>query len=263
MKKSILILGAVLIVNGFAYFYFNKHDELNSSSHEYSEAISQSESANLHPQSSAPVVSLSDMLASGVKTLQGVLKSQQITESSSIEHYMLTLNGKALNVRSVSEIELSKAFLVDGNQVLLVAFDQGGNQCSRQYQVVTINESATKISKVFGSCLPLVSAIESGSQITFNMPQNNPYLGDDVLVKYTYQNGEISQEIKPQELKQKYAGLTASKILQIAADDGCYVDGVMLDDNSCGGGRKYCVMFKNLPKSKKTADYKLLKSFCK
>lgn len=263
MRRGVLILGAALLLLGVGYFYFNQ-DKHSSNSHEYSEAISQSESANSYPQSSAPVVSLSDMLASGIKTLQGILKSQQIAESSSIEHYMLTLNGKALNVKSVSEIELSKAFLLGGNQVLLVAFDQGGNQCSRLYQVVTINESATKISKVFGSCLPLVSAVESGSQIIFSMPQNNPYLGDDVLVKYTYQNGEISQEVKPpQELKQKYAGLTASKILQVAADDGCYVDGIMLDDNSCGGGRKYCVMFKNLPKSKKTADYKLLKSFCK
>lgn len=261
MKKSILLFVFILLVLGGGYFYFN-HNKANTESHEYSEAISRSESANLHLESSAPVVSLSDMLASGIKTLRGVLQSQKIAESASIENYTLILDGKPLKVKSVSEIELSKAFLIDGNQVLLVAFDQGGNQCSRQYQVVTISESATKVSKVFGSCLPLSSAIESGSQITFSMPQNNPYLGDDALVNYVYKNGEIHQETKPQELKQKYAKLTASRILQIAASDGCYVDGVMLDDNSCGGGRKYCVMFKNLPKSKKNADYKFLKSFC-
>ncbi|MBX9597858.1 MAG: hypothetical protein K2X04_04715 [Burkholderiales bacterium] len=262
MKKSILLIMLVLLVLGGGYFYFN-YNKVATQSHEYSEAISQSESANSHLESSAPLVSLSDMLASGIKTFQGVLQSQKIIESASVENYTLSLDGKPLKVKSVSEIELSKAFLVEGNQVLLVAFDQGGNQCSRQYQVVTISESTTKVSKVFGSCLPLGSAIESGSQITFSMPQNNPYLGDDVLVNYVYQNGEVHQATKPQELKQKYAGLTANKILQIATDDGCYIDGVMLDDNSCGGGRKYCVMFKNLPKSKKTADYKFLKSFCK
>lgn len=261
MKKSILLIVLVLLVFGGGYLYIN-HNKANTESHEYSEAIIQSESANLHLESSAPVVSLSDMLASGIKTLQGVLQSQKIVESASVENYTLTLDGKPLKVKSVSEIELSKAFLIEGNQVLLMAFDQGGNQCSRQYQVVTISESTTKVSKVFGSCLPLSSTVESGLQVTFSMPQNNPYLGDDVLVNYVYQNGEVHQETKPQELKQKYAKLTASKILQIAADDGCYVDGVMLDDNSCGGGRKYCVMFKNLPKSKKTADYKFLKSFC-
>lgn len=261
MKKNILLTVLVLLVLSGGYFYLN-HNKANTESHEYSEAISQSESANSHLESSAPVASLSDMLASGIKTFQGVLQSQKIVESASVENYTLTLDGKPLKVKSVSEIELSKAFLVEGNQVLLVAFDQGGNQCSRQYQVVTISESTTKISKVFGSCLPLSSAIESGSQITFSMPQNNPYLGDDMLLNYVYQNGEVHQETKPQELKQKYAGLTASKILQIATDDGCYVDGVMLDDNSCGGGRKYCVMFKNLPNSKRNVDYKFLKSFC-
>lgn len=269
-KKIIIIILFLLIAGASAWFVYNKKSNqtiINPVS-EYSDVVKQSASnpvsiVKLH-ESEPAAISLTIMLRSGIYTNQGVLQSESLTNAPSIEKNRLILNNKPTKIQAVSEIELVKAFELNHQQILLLSFNQGGNQCEIQYQMLTISESQSITSQVFGSCLPLTNIVESGNEIILSMPQNNPYLGNDVLVDYRYFNGQVNERLKltKQQLKQKYANLDASKILQIATKDGCYVDGIMLDDNSCGNGRKYCVMFKNLTRPVKTDDYKFLKDFC-
>ncbi len=267
MSKKIGLVSFILLLIGLAawliYSSKNKSSIVNLVS-EYGDVVKQSASAPtaLKPES-APDISLTAMLRAGIYTDQGILQSESINLGN-IAGRRLMLNGQPLQVQAVSEIELVKAFELGNQQIVLFGFNQGGNQCGIQYQMLSITESTSSTSKVFGSCLQLTSVVESGNEIILSLPQNNPYLGADVLVNYKYSNGQIYEQAKltKQQLKQKYANLNASKILQVASADGCYVDGIMLDDNSCGNGRKYCVMFKNLTHPVKNADYKLLKSFC-
>lgn len=271
MNKKITLVALIVIIAGtVAWFIHSKNDDQIKSNpvSEYSDVVKQSASSPvaITPHESEPTaISLTIMLRAGIYTNQGVLQSESLVNSKpNAEKNRLTLNSKPLKIQAVSEIELVKAFELNHQQILLLSFNQGGNQCAIQYQMLTIGESQSITSQVFGSCLPLTNIVESGNEIILSMPQNNPYLGDDVLVDYRYFDGQVSQRFKltKQQLKQKYANLDASKILQIATKDGCYMDGIMLDDNSCDNGRKYCVMLKNLTNPVKTADYKFLKDFC-
>lgn len=266
MKKfwSIILLIAVIGV-GF-YLHKNRAVPTNTPQQgaDYGELVKKSGST---PVNAAAVDdspgSLTNMLEAGINTKQGILSSEK-AEQNQIHRYQIKLNGQLLPIKSVSEIELVRAFLISDNQVLLISYNQGGNQCSRQYQVITINSAAYALSNVFGSCLPLTEIVESTDFLIFKMPQNNPYLGKDVVLSYRYNKGKVNliDKTNPKRIKQKYSGLTASDILKIAQKDGCYVDGIILDDNSCGGGRKYCVMFKSLMAKENSQEYNILSQFC-
>jgi hypothetical protein len=266
--KKIGLFGLIIVFAGVVYFaYHYMNSAAKNKINDYSQIMRQNESVGLVNSNSsavvtAPEVNLTTMLNDGINTLQGVLQSQPGSES--LASYSLSLNGKPIGGSTVSPIELVQGFIVEQSQVLLFGFDQGGNQCSRQYQLLTVSESGYHLSKVFGSCLPMQDVKQVESDILLTMPQNNPYLGNDITETYVYHDGSIKLLTKPSkaELRNKYANYTATKILAIAAQDGCYQDGVMLYDNSCANGRKYCTMFKNLRKPVKNADYKLLKSFC-
>lgn len=258
-------IGVAIVAFG-GWFIIHNHEKhtINPIS-EYEDLLKQSESAEISPQeSNVAQVSLTTMLESGIYTLGGVIQSIPESGQSQIAHYQIMLNNKAIGVKAVSEIDLVKAFLIDGQQVLLLGYDQGGNECARKYQFITIGESKTLISKQFGTCLPITNIVESGNSIQISTPQNNPYLGEDFNFVYSYTNGDVSLLSKPtkQSVKSKYANMTPAQIIQKATQDGCYQDGVLLDDGACAGGRKYCTMFKNITKPVKDSNYKVLKDFC-
>lgn len=261
-----VIIVAVVIAGYFAVQHF-KTPAINDYSDLLQPGIDQpAESAT---NSSAAIAtttvqpSLNEMLQQGISTNGGILKSSEDT-SNAIKPYYLQLGDKALKLRAVSPISLVKAFQIESNQVLLFSFNQGGNQCDYQYQFLTITPSGHHLSEAFGSCLKITRLEAGESTIEISMPRNNPYLGDDISESYQYQNGVVYRlegDLKGQ-LKQRFADFTAAKILQIAAADGCYEDGVLLMDNSCANGKKYCVMFRHLIKPRKDAAYKTLKNFC-
>lgn len=263
MKKIILLL-TILLVGAISYFFYKQNSDLQGNPVQYNEVVNHSESLPL--VASAAIIekqNLTTMLETGILTRAGIVKSTRLDAVKGIEQYSLQLDGKSTGILTVSPIELVKGFQIDHKQILLIAYDQGGNQCSRKYQILTMDESV-QISKPFGSCLPLSGINEESHEIILTMPQNNPYLGDDVTVSYRYADGNVTllNKTKPDQLQQKYKALTATQILKIAAIDGCYQDGVMLDDNSCENGLKYCTMFKNIPKQAKNLDYKFLSDFC-
>lgn len=273
MGKYKWLLGIIIgasVTSGILYALRDKEPTKLNPITEYEDLLKQSES-------SAPLVINSDdmieskpsltlMLESGISTLSGVVKSVPNKKESTpqVVQYHMELNDKNLGINAVSPIELVHAFLINGRQVMLVGFDQGGNQCAREYQFVTISESTTTLSKVFGSCLPINQLTESNDVITISTPQNNPYLGDDFNYIYQYQNGEVKLISKPNKkmLRNKYANLTPAQIIAKATADGCYQDGVLLDDGACGSGRKYCTMFKNIRNPVKDNSYQILKEFC-
>lgn len=265
MKKIGLIIFVLAIVSIGYWLYprnsVGQQNVINKPSDILNQTESSPDVANI-PESGA-VVDLTTALKSGITTKGGILQSRTLN-GNSIQHYSLTLNSRLLDIKTVSDIELVKLFEINDQQIFVIAYDQGGNQCSIKYKVIAINDKTHQLSNSFGNCLPLADSYVSESDIIFSMPQNNPYLGSDLLVKYKYHDGKVKLFQKPtkDDLKQHYAQLTAREILQIADKDGCYVGGVLIDDNSCGNGRKYCTMFKNLSTPVKDADYKTLKSFC-
>ena len=266
--KKIGFLFFVIIIIGGAYYLYQKQTG-GSAVTDYQDLIKESSpvaaAVSVDNKASTASPTLTSMLEAGINTRLGLLQSVKSSQNS-VDNYMLYLNKTKLNVNAVSEIELVKAFLIKDQQILLLAYNQGGNLCNKQYQVLTLNEKSYHLSSLFGSCLPLSTIEINDNKIIFKMPANNPYLGKDVLVSYLYQNGVVNllEEPTAKDLKLKYAKLSASAILQIAAKDGCYTGGVLLDDNACGNGHKYCVMFKNVAKkSRADPDYKLLQDFCK
>lgn len=267
-KKFLIIVGIALIVVVGSYLVYNSLQHNSGQTKEYNDLLKQSASAPLVvSDESSPVipqqVNLNTMLQAGIMTKQGILKSN-VLESDVIEKNGITLAGKKLAINAVSEIDLVKAFLIESSQIILFGYDQGGNDCAKQYQVLMISESSNYLSKPFGSCLPISQITESNNTILISTPKNNPYLGNDVVINYLYQNGIVKEVYNPSkaDLRKKYAKFTSSQIIQIATNDGCFIDGVFLDDNSCGGGKKYCTMFKGINKPVKNSDYKLLKNFC-
>lgn len=262
MKKIIGIVLLAAIIAG-TWLYLRNHNQ-GSGAVDYSQVVNHSESQLLAASAGTiEKLSLTTMLEAGIKTTAGVIKSTRLEEVKGVGQYSLMLDDKPTGLTTVSQIELIKGFSIDNKQVMLLGFDQGGNQCSRQYVTLTISDKLD-ISKPFGSCLPLTAIIEENNAVVMVMPQNNPYLGDDFTVSYRYENGVISQltKVKTTDAKQKFGKMSATDILNVAAKDGCYQDGVMLDDNSCGNGRKYCAMFKSIVKEPKNQDYKFLKDFC-
>lgn len=267
MKK--IILGVAIIAGAIVGYFAVQHFKTPTIS-DYSDLLQPgidqpSESAINSSAAQATTVqpSLNEMLQQGISTTGGILKSAQ-DPNNSIKPYYLQLNDQALKLRAVSPISLVKAFQIESNQVLLFSFNQGGNQCDYQYQFLTISPTGHHLSEVFGSCLKITGLAAGESTIDISMPRNNPYLGADISESYQYQNGAVYRlevDLKGQ-LKQRFADFTAAKILQIAATDGCYEDGVLLMDNSCANGKKYCVMFRHLVKPRKDAAYKTLKNFC-
>lgn len=265
MRKFILILAIIIIC--IAGYYGVQHFK-TPTVNDYSDLLKENASQPVQsPVSSSgsvalATITLNDMLQQGISTDGGILKSTQ--DNNTLKPYYLELDSKPLKIRAVSPISLVKAFLVESNQVLLFSYNQGGNQCDYQYQFLTITPQKHYTSEIFGSCLKITEINAGESSILLSMPRNNPYLGDDVTVSYLYQNGMVRrQEINLKgQLKQKYADYTAAQILQLAATDGCYEDGVLLMDNSCANGKKYCVIFRHLQKPKKDAAYKTLKEFC-
>lgn len=263
MKKLLLIL-VVFIVIGLAYLIYSKVNQTRDSAVTYSEVMHNSGSTLLTASNAIiEKQTLTSMLETGISTDAGTVKSTKLDAVKGVEQYSLVVNDKPTGIATVSPIELVKAFIVNDKQVILISYDQGGNQCSKQYQMITLTEPL-QISKPFGTCLPINNILEERQSVTLSMPQSNPYLGDDVIISYRYSNGQINQLNHPKnaDLKKKYAGMSATRILQVAAKDGCYQDGVMLDDNSCGNGLKYCTMFKNIPKNVKNSDYRFLADFC-
>ena len=265
MKKILLLVIVIALL--FAGFYLAKNHLFpiaDKAGIEYHNVVKGSSSAPINSSEAieAPA-SLTAMLEAGIATDQGILISERINQNG-ISKYQIKLNEVPLNIQAVSEIELVKGFLIGSDQVILISYNQGGNQCTKEYQFITINRTSYSISRAFGSCLPITAISETNDGLIITMPQDNPYLGPDVVVSYKYKEGkvELINKANSNELKHKYAGLTAAKILQIATQDGCYIDGVLLDDNSCGGGRKYCVMFKALSNKEKSPEYKTLKDFC-
>lgn len=222
-------------------------------------ASSSSSSTIAHIQPKTPT----NMLEAGIHTQLGVLQSiKKGTE------YTILLNKRQLDVHAVSRINLVKAFLVKkfpvSAQVLLLSYNQGGNQCNIQYQILQLNKKTYNLTPVFGSCLNLQTISQASNKLIIQMPQNNPYLGDDVLITYKYYNDKIhiASPSTPQQLRQKYAKLDAQQILQNAINDKCYVNGVFLFDNACNNGQKYCTMFKHLTNHTKNHAYKILQDFC-
>lgn len=271
MKKKLLVwlLGLLIaIFIGIAYLLFQTKDidtyTVNPVS-EYEDVLKEAESHLIIPnveQVKEPVT-LTTMLESGINTNGGILISKKISDAS-IYKYKVTLNKHNIGINTVSQIELVKAFLVESQQVLLFGFDQGGNQCDKEYQFLAIDGDKYKLSKVFGSCLPITNIFESNNDIYVLMPQNNPYLGDNIAVTYLYHNFRIAEMKKSnkQLIRSMYKNLTAKQIIQMADKDGCYQNGVMLDNSSCDSGRKYCAMYKSLQKPKKDSNYYILKDFC-
>lgn len=266
-KSKLIVIGilAVVALCGLFFFYGHKPPTKIDPISEYEDLLKQSESPLVIAENESLVQpTLTVMLESGIYTLSGVVKSVTVTPNKSAERYQLQINNQPTGIKAVSQIELVKAFLINGHQVMLFGFDQGGNQCDREYQFLTVKESEFVISKPFGSCLALNNMVESGDIITVSTPQNNPYLGDDFNYIYQYKDAQVKLISKPTKkmLRNKYANFTPQQILNKAAADGCYQDGVLLDDGACGGGRKYCTMFKNLRNPVKDSNYQILKEFC-
>lgn len=260
----VVVILAIIAISGWFIMHSHEKHTINPIS-EYEDLLKQSESTEIISSESSTVqVSLTTMLESGIYTLGGVIQSTPESGQFQITNYHIMLNNRAIGIKAVSEIDLVKAFLVNGQQVLLLGYDQGGNECARKYQFVTISESNALVSKSFGSCLPITNIAESGNSIQISTPQNNPYLGDDFNFVYEYANGDVMLISKPtkQSVKSKYANITPAQIIQKATQDGCYQDGVLLDDGACAGGRKYCTMFKSITKPLKDSNYQLLKDFC-
>lgn len=266
-KSKLIVIAALVVIVGGVFLYLNEHKppmKIDPVS-EYEDLLKQSESPLVIAQDESTVQpTLTVMLESGIYTLSGVVKSVTVTPNKSPERYQLQINNQPTGIKAVSQIELVKAFLINGHQVMLFGFDQGGNQCDREYQFLTVKESEFIVSKPFGSCLALNNLVESGDIITVSTPQNNPYLGDDLNYIYQYKDAQVKLIGKPTKkmLRNKYANFTPQQILNKATADGCYQDGVLLDDGACGGGRKYCTMFKNLRNPTKDSNYQVLKEFC-
>ncbi|MDD3267133.1 MAG: hypothetical protein PHC75_08150 [Burkholderiales bacterium] len=271
MKKKLLVGLLILLVVVFIsvlYLFFQSKSTdsytVNPVS-EYEDVLKEAESHLIIPNAEQvkEPVALTTMLESGINTNGGLLLSKKMSDQATYK-YKITLNKNDIGINTVSQIELVKAFLVESQQVLLFGFNQGGNQCDKEYQFLAINGDKHKLSKVFGSCLPITNIVESGGDIYVLMPQNNPYLGDNIATTYIYHDFKITEVKKSnkQVIRSIYKNLTAKQVIQMAAKDSCYQDGVMLDSSSCDGGRKYCAMFKSLQKPKKDSNYYILKDFC-
>lgn len=263
-----LIVLLLAIAVGIWYVVSNQHEHSPASQiSKYedllkdaaSDVFVRQESVTLLPAS----VSLTTMLESGVNTNSGLLQSVAIADGT-VSRYRLMMQGKPVGIEAVSEIELVKAFLIESQQVILVGYDQGGNSCARQYQFVTMLNGKVTNSKPFGTCLLVNNIIESENIILVSMPQNDPYLGADVNYVYKYKNGDVKLFSKPskQQIRAKYVNLTAAQIIKQATSDGCYQDGVLLEDGACGGGKRYCSMFKSIRKAVRDSNYQILKDFC-
>lgn len=271
MKKKLLVgLLIVLIAIFISVLYLflqpkNTDTYTISPISEYEDVLREAESHLIIPNAEQvkEPVTLTTMLESGINTNGGILLSTKIPEGTAYK-YKITLDKHNIGINTVSQIDLVKAFLVESQQVLLFGFNQGGNQCDKEYQFLSINGDKYKLSKVFGSCLSITNIVESDGGIYVLMPQNNPYLGDNVVVTYLYKNFKVTEikKANKQLIRAMYKNLTPKQIIQIANKDGCYQDGVMLDSSSCDNGRKYCSMFKSLQKPKKDSNYYILKDFC-
>lgn len=268
MKKISGLILLVLLCGGAFYLYSRNNSSSIPKISDYSMALKKITASGTNnsssPVSESPVaISLSGMLNDGIKTSAGVIQSHHINNAG-VDSYSITLDDKVIGLKAVSSIDLVQAFLIESKQVMLFSFNQGGNQCSQQYQILTISNQTYKLSEVFGNCLPLSTVVQRSNELFLTMPQNNPFLGTDITETYIYHNGAVKRlsDADKDNLRKRFSNYTAAKIIQLATNDGCLVDGVFLDDNSCGGGRKYCVMFRNLPKAKKDASYRLLKNFC-
>jgi hypothetical protein len=264
MKKLSVLLVVIAIIGGSFWLYQHKSNQLLPATTTYTQAVSQP-SEQQHTASATTIAqpSLTQMLRDGIQTTAGIIKSEQ-NEINGITSHQLSLNGKPIAIKAISPITLVKAFAINEQQVMLFNYDQGGNQCSSEYQFLTITNDQYKLSQTFGSCLPLTSLIQEGDQIKLTIPQDHPFLGKDITLTYAYHAGEVKLITKPspKQYQQKFAQLNASQILAQAAHDGCLVNGVILDDNSCGNGRKYCVMFRAIKAQVHNSDYQLLKEFC-
>lgn len=252
----------ILIIGGGSYWLYTKyllHKQVFSSIESGSlinEPIVESGTSNLANET----VNLTNMLNSGIKTKLGIIKS--IRHKSGIKPYGIMLNQQNLAIYSTAPIELTKAFMVNDQQILLINYNpDGGNSCANQYQLISIFTDKYKLSNKFGNCLPIYQISESGTDIIFQIPQNNPYLGNDVLISYKFSHGKV-QKVKSPALPKSFATLSAAQILQLASEDGCYENGVLLDNNACGAGQKYCALLRNLTNPIKDNAYKILRDFC-
>lgn len=209
-------------------------------------------------------MSIDNMLRAGIRTSAGIVRTDTIN-TQMLPQYTIKINDTVTAIKSVVPIRLTKAFLIESEQILIFAIGPGDNNCDTQYQIFTVHGVKYKVSKVFGTCLPLTLVTESNNQLEIKIPQSNPYLGDEVNYTYLYKNGEVKLVSQPtkKEIKKSLSKSTAKAIIDLAKQNGCYQDGVMLDNVSCGGGKRYCSMFKNLKSTAKhDNNYAILKDFC-
>ncbi len=260
MNKS-LVISIVLVALTISVGYW---EYSSSKTRAFEDAIQASGSVSAVPGAHVmESVNLTMMLESGIATKQGILQSRQAMVNK-IQLYQLILKQHKLGLIAASRIELVQAFILDEKQVLLFSYNQGGNSCSNLYRFLAISESSHYLSQQFGSCLPLSRLQASESAIFLQIPQNNPYLGPEVGVTYRFSGTELVEiaKAKPEVANGKLSKHNAHAIVEQARVDGCLVDGVFLLDNACRGGRKYCLMFKHLPKREHNADYRLVHDFC-
>ena len=206
-------------------------------------------------------VDLNTMLNKGIKTQIGIIKSIATSSGNSI-----MINNKTVSeIQAQSPIELSNLFAIEGSQIFLIGYNQGGNDCNIKYQFITINKSGYKLSSQFGNCLPYTKAQQTVDTISINFKSNNEYATQNDFIVYQYQNGLVKQTKKDKSDKyylKKYASLSAKGIMALAIKDGCANDGILNYDNACSWGKKYCTMFKALKNPVKDNDYQTLKEFC-
>ncbi len=280
--KILLIVGVVLVLGGTGFYYFADNTDKSSTSSsnlpeesvtEYDDLLTQVMERKQESSLDASILAesniespirFSNILRVGIRTNVGVIKAVD-QSSQTLSKFAIKVNDVDAAIDSVMPIQLVKAFLLDGNQVLMFAISQGDNNCDVQYQILTVHDSKYRISKPFGTCLPLSSIVESGNSLKINIPQNNPYLGESISYVYLYENSQVKLSSSPssKQIKQAFANYTATMIVNLAKKEGCYQDGVMLDSVSCGGGKRYCSMFKSLKANAvRDSSYLILKDFC-
>lgn len=260
MKKGIVALVIVALL-GLFYLYMSKQrfDFLESFNHY--ESVPNMDQMNMESETQSILDSFATQsLESGLNTNFAKLQTTKVSAKlKTAEKYQLMVNGKVLNVLSVSPIELTAQFKFVDKDVFIVNYNQGGNACAVKYRYVAVYKDKTITSKAFGTCLPLSTIKQVGNDIIITIAQNDPYISDNLYNTYTISNDKLQvTKAKPSAIQI----MSSSDILKLAKQDGCYVDDILLDNNACGGGKKYCTLFFANKSRIHDASYSILWNFC-
>jgi hypothetical protein len=262
MKAAVVLIALAIIVVFLGLAFKHRFDFLNFNASSYAKVIKTAVPAIGAETKSTKSSDLTLLLESGIRTKQGVLQSRRLV-AGTVVLYGLSLKQQQLALTATAPIELVRAFLVGEMQVMLLSYNQGGTSCSNLYRFLVINDSSYWLSKEFGSCMPATKITESDGVIFVHIPQNNPYLGPEVKVIYSFSGTKLEEVAKFNSVQQpQLVKANAQAILKQALADGCLVDGVLLYDNACRDGRKYCWWFKHLAQKEDSAAYHLLQDFC-